>query len=271
LGELGIWIAYAKIGKTTMLVQHGKAAARDAFLEVAHFVFEGSRALVENRYDASFADEFYSKVKTGSIDADKYHRAYKQYQMLRGKMVVRGFTDRWDYSAQDIADALKSMKRSRGFVPKLVIVDYGDLLTGREKRYRNEYEKQKAAFRDLKTLASRGYAIWTASQAQRPKEDADVSPHLLKSRQIADAYEKIRVADFIGSLNRTIEEKKNDVMRIYAELYRDNAADKWIVVKAEMAKMIIKQVDGTVSPSVPDAHLDPTFGYVNPTQIFAPV
>jgi len=270
LGELGLWIAYSKIGKTTMLVQHGKAAARDAFLEVVHFVFEGSRKQVEARYDSAFSGELYAKVKTGSMDSELYQRAFRQYQLLRGKMYVRGFTERWDYSAQDIHDTLKGLKRSYGFVPKLVIVDYGDLLTGRDKHYRNDYEKQKAAFRDLKSLANRGYAVWTASQAQRPEKGAEDKADLVKSRQIADAYEKIRVSDFIGSLNQTVTEKASKVMRLYAEMYRDNAADRWIVVEADMARMTIKQKDGLISPSVPDGHLDPTMGYLRPSQLHAP-
>lgn len=271
LGELGTWIAYSKVGKTTMLVQHGKAAARDSFLEVLHCVFEGSRKQVSARYDASFSGELYRKVKSGNTDAALYEKAFRQYQLLRGKMVVKGFTERWDYSVQDIDDTLKGLRRSRGFVPKLIIVDYGDLLTGRDKHYRNEHEKQRAAFRDLKSLANRGYGIWTAAQAQRPEKGAEDKVDLVKSRQVADAYDKIRVSDFTGSLNQTLMERAANVMRLYAEHYRDNAADRWIVVEADLDRMIIRQRDGVTSPSVPDAHLDPTMGYIKPSQLFAPV
>ena len=262
---------YVVTHNTTMLVQHGKAATRDAYTDTAHFVFEGARKQVSARYDAAFSGELYHKVKRGAMDADRYNALWRQCQLMRRKLVIRGFTDRWDYSAQDIHDELKTLKRSFGFVPKVVIVDYGDLLTGREKHYKNDYEKQKAAYRDLKSLANRGYAVWTASQAQRPEKGSEDVAHLIQSRQIADAYEKIRVADFIGSLNRTNLEKSSNVMRMYAELYRDNAADNWVVVEADMATMSIRQKEGMVSPSVPDANTDPTLGYKRPSQIFAPV
>jgi replicative DNA helicase len=268
-GELGLWIAYSKIGKTTMLVQHGKAAVRNSFIPTAHFVFEGSRRQVENRYDASFSGELYNKVKLGDTTSELYHKAFRNYQLLRGLLVVSGFTERWDYSVVDIHEELKTLRRAYGFIPKLVIVDYGDLLTGREKRYRNEYERQKAAFRDLKSLANRGYALWTASQAQRPEKGADVKADFVKSRQIADAYEKIRVSDFIGSLNQTLDEKDAKVMRLYAELYRDNAADRWLPVEADLDRMTIKQTDGIVSPSMTGT--DPALGWAPPTQMHAPI
>lgn len=271
LGELGIWIAYPKIGKTTMLANHGRYATRDAFLPVAHFVFEGSRKQVENRYDAAFMDELYNKVKRGDCDAEKFAAAQREFQLLRGRLIIQAFTDRWDYNVADIDDTLKDLRRSEGFIPKLVIVDYGDLLGGRERHYRNEYEKQRAAFRDLKSLANKGYAVWTASQAQRPDKDAESKPHELKARQISEAYEKVRVADFIGSLNQTLDEKKSCSMRLYAELYRDNAADQTMTVHADMAKMTIEQKANVRSISDPAAPQTPKLGYVTPVQTAAPV
>lgn len=270
LGELGIWIAYAKIGKTTMLVQHGKAAVRNSWIPTAHFVFEGSRRQVEDRYDASFSGEMYYKVKRGDTTADLYHKAFREYQLLKGRIVISGFTERWDYSVVDIHNKLKALRRSRGFMPKLLLVDYGDLLTGREKRYRSEYEKQKAAFRDLKSLANRGYALWTGSQAQRPEKGKEEQAHLVKSRQIADAYDKIRVADFIGSINQTLDEKEAHVLRLYAELYRDAPADRWLPVEADLDRMIIQQKEGVTSPAM-SGNADPQLGYQPPHQINAPI
>lgn len=253
LGELGIWVAYAKHGKSTMLVQHGLAATRLEMRNTAHFVFEGSRKQVENRYDAAFMDEFYSAIRIGDCDAEKYSRAWSQAQALKGLLRIRGFTDSWDYSVLDIHEAMRSWKRNSGWEPSVIIVDYGDLLSGREKNYPNETAKQQAAFRDLKTLANRGFAVWTASQAQRPSSGSEDKEHLIYARQIADAYAKVRVADFLGSVNSTREERRAPPVdeskpygpfqpgraRLFAELYRDNAADKEIPVVFDGAKMRI--------------------------------
>jgi hypothetical protein len=54
LGELGIWIAEPKSGKTTMLIQHGVAGVRLGGKNVLHCVFEGSLNQTATRYDGIF-------------------------------------------------------------------------------------------------------------------------------------------------------------------------------------------------------------------------
>jgi replicative DNA helicase len=258
-GELATWIAYPKIGKTTMLIQHGRAAAGVALKNVLHVVLEGSRRLVENRYDACWMAEIYGRVKHGTVDIESYQRAQRDYDFLRGKMVVEGFTSQWDYHVGHIEDTLRDLWQTRNWRPELVIIDYGDLLNARH-RARSDYENQKAAFRDMKSLANRGYAIWTAAAAQRPRDGADYEEHLIKSRQVADCYDKVRVGDFFGSLNQTEDEKRAGVMRVYAEMYRENAADQVLLVRADMARMRIYEEAGIVSPSAPTTPTTPELG-----------
>lgn len=260
-GELGIWIGYAKTGKSILLVNMGVASAKQ-LRNTAHFVFEGSLGQTANRYDAAFLDEFYGTIKRGDVDSAKYAAAWQDFQNMKHKLVIRAFTERWDYSVVDVHEELKSLKRNEGWEPECVVVDYGDLLSGRDKFYRSETDKQKAAFRDLKSLANRGYAVWTASQAQRPQAGAEDRAHWIYSRMIADCYEKVRVADFLGTINATRLEKQQNVMRIMAELYRDNDAGRRMVVRCEYGKMTIREEAGLVSPSMPDLEAQPSLGYI---------
>jgi hypothetical protein len=250
-GELGLWVAYPKTGKSTMLANQGMAATRLQLRRTAHFVFEGSRAQVEDRYESGFTEELYRTIRTEGLTSAKYQEAYQSYQLMRGCLYIRGFTEEWNYTCADVHESIKDLKKMHGWVPDLVIVDYGDLLNGRG-TYANDRENQKAAFRDLKSLANRGYAVWSASQAQRPKEGAENNADWLYARQIADCYEKVRVADFLGSLNITNAERTAKVMRLYAELYRDNEADKGWVVSCDFAKMTIRSDPKAKSPSLPD-------------------
>ena len=247
-GEVGNWLAYPKIGKTTMLIQHGRAATSLGWKKVYHVVLEGSRALVENRYDACFAGEMYNRVKRGEMDVQRFELVRRQYQMMRDLLVVEGFTDRWDYTVQDISNGLKELKINYGWTPDLIIIDYGDLLNGRHQPYRDRLANEIDAFRDIKSLSNRGYGIWTASQAQRPKENTAQKSDLLQTRQIAGVYEKIRICDFLGTLNQNLEEKQHGVMRLYAEMYRDNKADDYLTVKSDLMVMRIEQVAGLENP-----------------------
>lgn len=260
-GEVGNWLAYPKVGKTTMLIQHGRAATSLGWKKVYHAVFEGSRDLVENRYDSSFAGEMYNRVKRGDMDVQKFEMVRRQYDMMRDLLVVEGFTDRWDYTVQDISNALKDLRVNYGWVPDLVIIDYGDLLNGRHQPYRDRLANEIDAFRDIKSLANRGYGVWTASQAQRPKENTHQKSDFLMTRQIAGVYEKVRICDFLGTLNQTVDEKRHKVMRLYAEIYRDNAAGTDLTVASDLSVMRIEQIAGLVNPVFKDSPTDPSTNY----------
>lgn len=251
-GELGVWISPPKAGKSTMLLNMGVAATRSQMRNTAHFIFEGGRVQVENRYEAAFTQEAYQELKHG-LTADAYTQAAEQYRYLKQKLWLQAFVDDWDYTVVDVSESLRVQKRALGWVPDLVIIDYGDLLSGREKgTYRSDTAKQKAAFRDLKLMASRGYAVWTASQVQRPREGHEDNADWLFARQIADCYEKVRVCDFIGSLNQCRVERQAKLMRIYGELYRDNEADLRFVVHCDFSRMWIASGQNLVSPAMPD-------------------
>lgn len=237
-GELGIWIAYAKGGKSTMLMNHGAQAIRCQHKKVLHFILEGSRSLIENRYDAWFADEYYSTLKKGRLQPHKFKQLHEEYQFLRNKLVVRGLVSNWNYTILDIGQELDDLRKNFGWIPDLVIVDYGDLLHGRGGPYQAPWMSERDAFRDLKLLANRGFAVWTASQAQRPEsKNYDTKEHCIKVSQIAGGIEKVRVCDFVGSCNQTLEEKGKNEARLFAELYRDNEAGKVITIATELAKM----------------------------------
>lgn len=253
-GFVGTWLAYPKVGKTTLLVNLGSVSIRAYYKRTLHVVLEGSRQMVEGRYDTIFMDEFYSNVKKGDVDSAKYAAAFAEMQHLRGLGVVRGFTENWDTNIIHIDDEIKELKRVYGWEPEVIVLDYADLLRGRPGRtYANETQEQVQAFKDIKALANRGFRIWTASQAQRPKdEDWDHKQHILTSKSIADAYGKVRVADFIGSINQTVTEREQGIMRLYAELYRDNAAQQLITVGSDFQKMRLgsaPKIDGVSAPN----------------------
>lgn len=277
-GELGIWVAYPKRGKSTMLVNLGAQAVRRADARVLHYVLEGSRKMVENRYDAVFAQEEYSRIKDGSLSTEAWQRLQYEYQAYRSKLVIRGLTERWTYSVADLQEEIRELKHRFGWVPDQLVVDYGDLLRAREEHLRTETEVQRAAFRDLKTLANRGYSLWSASQAQRPKDDIEVSTEVLQARKVADCYDKVRVADFLGSINQTQEEREAKQARLFAELYRDNAAGTLILVYADFKKMTIASAHafGSMAPVGAVAGATPVvpLGYVppvTPIQMRAPL
>ena len=241
-GFLGVWLARPKAGKTTFLCNLGAVALRVYGRKVLHVTLEGSGAYIADRYDTIFTDELYASLRRGEVDADRYAAAYREMTMLRGNCVIRAFTDEWEYNITHVWDEIRELEQAHGWRPDLIILDYCDLLDGRPRPggYRSTTEAQKASFQDLKSLANRGYAIWTASQVQRPRDkDFDEQEDLLKSRDIADCYAKVRIADMVGSINQTRAERESGVMRLYVELMRDAASDVTMLVDADFSRMKI--------------------------------
>lgn len=235
-GELEVVIAYSGIGKTFWCVQRGFVASR-LRLKTLHFVLEGGRAKTEDRYESRFADTMYKQVKTGDISGAAMAAMQREYRRMKELLVLRGFGDReaWQASYQDLLAEIRELRTSHGWVPDLIIVDYGDLMGAPGD---NEYAKQKVAFRQLKALSERiehrghrGYAVCSPSQAQRPRDGADEREHVLRPRDIADCYEKVRVADAIISLNRTNQEKEDNLARVHLGKYRD--AEDGLTVRVE--------------------------------------
>lgn len=252
-GELGAWVAYAKCGKSTMLVNLGVSAVRLGQHQVAHFVLEGRRAQVEGRYDAAFTEVVYNELKWGKLGADYHMSTMNQYQFYRKKLMIRGMTANWDCSILDISNCLNRWRKDHGWKPRVLVVDYVDIMAPRTEGYKNETTKQTAATRDLKSLVDTGYVGWTAVQSQRPNAGVDEQAHLVTSGMVADAYAKVRIFDFLGSINRTNAEQLANIARLYAELYRDNAAGQVWPVWFDNARMVIEEREGIVSPSVPPA------------------
>ena len=59
---------------------------------------------------------------------------------------------------------------------------------------------------------------------------------MLKPRDVADCYEKVRIADAIISLNRTLEEKGNEEARVFLGKYRDDEDGVLVKVKTNYPK-----------------------------------
>lgn len=255
-GELGVAIAYSKVGKTFWLTQQGAIGARMR-RRVLHFALEGGRKLVENRYDAIFTGDLYTDVKRGEISADAMYAARREYEILKRNLIVRGVSDLTEWSADSnfILNEILHLRDSAGWVPELVIVDYADLLSDPGS---DERAKQKESFRRMKSLSNRvgrghpyGFAVWTASQAQRPQKGADEKEHVVKPRDVADSYEKVRVADALISLNRTTWEKKNNRARVFLGAYRDAEDGALIRVTTDYAHGWFCKVNEAEPPPLP--------------------
>jgi hypothetical protein len=254
-GELGVWIADSKGGKSIFLVHLAAYSSRTTAIKVLFVVLEGSRFQVQNRLDSLMTRVPYKQLKRGDVDPVTFRQTLEEFEHIRRQLVVRGMTSDWNYKVSDIRAEMDELKAQYGWVPDQLVVDYGDLLRS-ERSNASEEEHQRDAFANLKTLSTqdRGYSIWTASQTRRPwqpKDDKKKGPAegsvqtndgqwkpVLKPKDVADSYNKVRRADFIGSINQDAEDKAKKIARLWLAMYRDSPAEVYCEVKQDLNRMI---------------------------------
>jgi replicative DNA helicase len=246
-GEVWDVVAYAKVGKTTWLCNQGFTTLRVAREPVLHIQLEGKADQTTAKYDTLFSGELYANVRRGSISSAMLRELQVEYMRMRKMLVIRVWND-WDVNILKVEAELAALK-SQGFEPAMLILDYVDLMRSRNKRD-SELAHQTDAARDLKTLTvNYNLATHTASQAQRPKDTADEVEHIVKAAQIAEAYAKVRVFDFVGSLNATREEREQGKMRLFAELHRDNPMGRLYALTNDLSRMRVAVESEVRTPS----------------------
>jgi len=235
-GEMGIILAEAKKGKSQALVHFGVAGLLHGY-KVAHFVLEGMTQQSVLRYQARLSMIEYNKLEADDITKEESWKLKRISEKHKENLILIPFNQHWNYTVMDIEAKIRELER-QGNKPDLVVIDYADLLRHHEKSKEKRHE-QTEVYRDLKRVAMmRNVAIWTASQARRPEEGPE-KEYLLRAKDISESYEKVRIADFIATLNQTPREKEFGIVRLHADIYRSNDTDKTIRLITDFAKSML--------------------------------
>ena len=236
-GQLGIALAEAKKGKSIFLINIAAACLMMRFGRVAYFLLEG-REIEDGtmRLQSRLSRIPYNQIKKDELDDDESAKLIKIDKKYKDKLDLIPMNTKWDYTVLDIEGKLRELERC-GRKPDLVIIDYGDLLKSHEK-HREFRHEQTAVFRYLKQLAMiHRVPVWTASQAVRPKEDPE-KVYLLRAKDIAECYERVRIADLIVTLNQTPREKLQGLMRFHIDTFRSNECDITFRILCDFSRMI---------------------------------
>lgn len=250
-GELGTILAYSGWGKTFAGVHMGFVTTRIR-RKVLHFPIEGGRKKVEDRYEARFLNTLYAATRRGDFDADALRIMRREYAIYKDNLVIRGFGDRdaWHVTADDLVAEMAALRRDHGWVPDMVVVDYGDVLRSPGD---SESERQHESFRRLHAIAERqdfpghtGYAVWSPTQARRPEPSAHERKHVLRDGDVSDSYGKYKVSDVVISLNQTYAERDENKMRIGLVKNRDAEGGVVVEVKTDYDHGALADLNDTV-------------------------
>jgi hypothetical protein len=164
-------------------------------LNVVHYTMELNENYVGKRYDAHL-----SGISGQNL---KYHKEdiVKAIDNVSGNLIVKYYPPKGATVNTIRAHFDKCIMT--GFKPNLVIVDYADLLRSvtAMKEVRHTIEN---IYEDLRAFAGEcAIPVWTATQSNRSSMEQDI----ISADNVAEAFSKIMVADFIMSLSRKITDK----------------------------------------------------------------
>ena len=196
MGELGVFVAPAGIGKSMALVSIA-AAAVERGMNVIYYTMELAEGYVGSRFDS-----YYTNIPSQDL---KFHidEVKESVGKLKGNLIIKYYPTKTATVGTLTAHLEKCTMQ--GFKPDIVLVDYADLLRETNVNSNKRHDQALGSiYEDLRGLSGTyGFPIWTASQANRSALEEDI----IGAEKIAESYSKVMIADFVVSLSRKTTDK----------------------------------------------------------------
>lgn len=213
--EILLFSAVSGGGKSIVLANYGANMLKQG-LDVLYISLELSEALISQRYDMMFTGIAPVKSK---LFRNEIAQGIEKLAPHVGKLTIKHMNS--GTKPSDIRAYLKEFELKRGYIPKVLIVDYLDLMGSNEKvSIDNVFEKDKKASEQLRDIGSDyGMIIATASQQNRTAAGSN-DRHM---GQIAGGMSKINTADvYIAIIS---DESMKAAGEIYFKFLKTRSSD----------------------------------------------
>ncbi|CCG43313.1 DnaB-like helicase C-terminal domain-containing protein [Magnetospirillum molischianum] len=225
--ELSLMMGAAKAGKSMSLCDFGQAACLAGY-NVLYATLEVSAKIIEDRLDANLADIAVRDLKMRPNDVEA---AIKAKKPKKGIFKIHEFPT-GTMKPSDLRRLL-ARYRSQDIRFDLIIVDYADIMAP-EIRSDSPIENFRTIYVDLRAIAGEeDAAMLTATQTNREGAGKSVA----KMTDVAEDFNKIRIADVVISINATDEEKSIGEARLFFAASRNQADGFTLRIKQDREKM----------------------------------
>lgn len=236
--ELMCFLADSKGGKSFCLNHMGVNYARRGH-GVAHFQLEGTKKQCTARYDSCWSGSLYSEIKAGDIDESKFVAYKKIVENLGAGEIYVYAPERFQVlNVIDLRRMIIDLKKKHKI--DVIIIDYVDLLNPDDQVYKlsDERHRQINTMRLLKALAMElDVLIITATQTSSIDSENLKDPEFVIRRQdLAESKGKVQPVDYLISINRTPEEKKQHICRLFLEAIRDYEGEQVVTICQNLAR-----------------------------------
>lgn len=213
--EMGVVVAPPGRGKTTMLISIGAAAVENGY-NVLHISLENNEKQILRNYDMRLLKKDMDYIKE---NVDKSIAAMFNIKKFRkGQLKVKKYPTK-TITVNTIRALLDQLKAVEGFVPDMLIVDYGMIMKPLV-NYSDKRSGIESIYEDLRAIADDyNLALWTAAQGNR----GALSKKIVTMADLSECFAISNVADVMVCLCQTQKEKAKGDMRLFLAKIRDNA------------------------------------------------
>lgn len=225
--ELTVWMAGAKRGKTTALWDIGKRFAIQGY-HVLGITLEVSKKVIGARLDANVANIEMDKL----IDnADDVAEKVKNAGTRAGRYDIYEFPSN-SFRPLDLENLIESRK-AEGIVYDAVLIDYLDIMAP-NRWMPNDIANSKSVWSDCRGIAQKeNFAMISATQTNREGLKGAVADDV----DVAEDFNKIRIADLVISINASEEEMRNGEARLFFAASRNQKGKFSVKIKNNMPTM----------------------------------
>lgn len=144
-------------------------------------------------------------------------------------------------SVDHIYALFANLKRTKGWKPQVVIIDYLDLMTSRHKKYNEkEYDRQKHVATEIRGLAkNENVLVFTATQTNRSGMDNEI----INLNKTAESFGKQFPLDYVISLNQSADELNQDPaqLRFFVAKNRNGPKHSTITCNINYKTMVVNE------------------------------
>lgn len=228
-GELTLYMAPSKGGKSVALIDHALRATEKGF-NVLLISLEVSTEIQTDRMDSNI-----SGVKMGELNTyiDKVNDRVEKWRSRASNLKCHEYPA-GTYKVSDLRRLIKKYA-STGLTFDLVVIDYADIMLS-ESRSNESIDKSKQVLVDLRALAQHeNLAILSATQTNRSGASVG-GTDVITDVHVAEDYNKIRIADLVISINCNDIERDTGEARLFFAASRNQTAHT-ITVKRDLSVM----------------------------------
>lgn len=223
--QLGCCIAPTGRGKTNFLINLAASAVLEG-IPTLYITLELDEDTIMTRMDARFTGVPLKSLRDSAQEVRDEWRKMKS--RVKNNLIVKEFPA-GTTTVGMIRQHIRMLER-QAFYPKLVVIDYADLLKASVQFTDSSYETQGQVYVDLiGMLAELKLVGWTATQGNRKSMSDDAKGEVDLS-MVADSMKKAFLAFVVVGIAQSLKEKKFKKGRLAILKNRNGPADRHLKI-----------------------------------------